>query len=172
MLPYRKWVISMSSQSSKTNTYRPALTPSGNDRQQHLWELKMIATFPSQRLACEDEIKDGAWDVFEVNFETQTLAFRPLSEGTSDPLRSSNTERVGAIRCAPCLDDRKHSGKVEHAKPTRGEAIWRGPAIDRSLSLRQVWTQTEPIWLIPVKLLLLVVVGTSVECFNVKISSF
>ena len=48
--------------------------------------------------------KDGAWDIFELDFETQTLAFRPLSEGTSDPLRSSNTERVRAIRCAPRRD--------------------------------------------------------------------
>ena len=48
----------------------------------------MIATFPSQRLACEDE--NGAWDVFELHFETQTLAFRPLSEGASDPFKVEN----------------------------------------------------------------------------------
>ena len=48
---------------------------------------------------------------------------RPLSEGTSDPLRSSNTERGQAIRCAPSLDDRKHSGKssMRQADPLRSD---------------------------------------------------
>ena len=100
--------------------------------------------------------KDGAWDVFELDFETQTLAFRPLSEGTSDPLRSPNTERVRAIRCAPSLDDRKHSGKVEHAceadpDPLRSDLARSG---HRSIAISPAtsWTQTEPIRLILVKL--------------------
>ena len=96
-----------------------------NDRQQHQWGLKIIATFPSQKARLRGW-KEGAWDVLEVDLETQT---RPLSEVTSDQLRSLNIERVWA----------KPSKWAD-----RWEAIWPG---HRSI----VWTQTEPIRLIPAK---------------------
>ena len=80
---------------------------------------------------------------FEQRYEWSAALFEHR-KGASDP------------RCAPRLNDGKHI----RAKSSRPAAIakrsgaWRGPApaIDRSLSLRQVWTQTEPIWLIPANL--------------------
>ena len=118
-----------------------------NDRQQHQWELKMVARFPSQRLACEDE-KDGARDVFELDFETQTLAFRPLSKDTSDPLRSSNTERVRAIHCAPRLNDGKHirAKSTMLSRPAAKRSGEVRPSIDRYLSGKYEHKRSRSDW--------------------------
>ena len=69
----RKWVMSMSSKSTKTNTYRPTLTPTiGNDTSENSrWSHR----FPGLAKTRLRRWKDGAWDVFELDFEPKPSLF-------------------------------------------------------------------------------------------------
>ena len=140
----RKWVMSMSSKSPKTNTYRPTLTPTigNNTSENSRWSQRFPRKDSPAKMKrrCLGCLWTRLWNPnprfssFEQRYEWSAALFEHR-KGASDPLRSSPEWR------------KAYSGEVEHAKPTRCEAIWRGrPSIDRYLSGKYEHKRSRSDW--------------------------